>query len=281
MVRFEPVRGGLDAADLVRVAGLEAVCAVHDGVRLKLEWGVLRGRPADEVNDWVCRDGDRIVGFCGLYGFQPGEFELCGMVEPEHRRSGVARTLFASAVAAARARLPAGGQLLIVVDRAFDGGGAFAGAVGASYHSSEYSMRLTEPPTGATGLTMRQAGLSDAGFVASCLAPAFGIDPSWSMPDPARRPITMFSDGDEPVAVIHVAVEKDAARLYGFAVPPELRGRGYGGRALRQVAGGLLGDGHPAVELEVNTDNENALSLYRRSGFRLVSVIDYHALPLA
>jgi len=269
----EPVRGGLEAADLERVAELEAECVRHDGVRLKLEWSELRQRPAEHVNDWVCRDGDRVVAFCGLYSFQAGQFEVCGMVAPGFRRRGVARSLFAAMLEQARSRPSV--LLLLVVDRA----GAFAAAVGATYHHSEHSMRLTERPTGPTGLTMRQADLADAPFVAACLGDAFGVGPDWTMPDPARRPITLFFEGSRPVATIHVAHEEGVARLYGFVVPAELRGQGYGGQALRLIVGALLDAGHPAVELEVATANESALSLYRRSGFALVSTIDYHAVP--
>lgn len=278
-LRFEPVRGGLGDSALAQVAALEAACAVYDQVRLKLEWDSLRARAAGQVSDWICLDRGRLVGFCGLYGFQPGEFELCGMVGPGHRRRGIARTLFTLAVAEARARRPPADRLLVVVDRAHPDGAAFARAMGASYHNSEYSLRVTERPAGPTGLTMRAATLDDADFVARCLAPAFGLH-SWTMPDPQRRPITLFLDGDRPVAVIHVAHEAGVARLYGFAVPPDLRGHGLGGRALRLIVGTLLDSGEQAVELEVSTGSDSALSLYLRTGFRMVSTIDYFALPL-
>jgi ribosomal protein S18 acetylase RimI-like enzyme len=278
MVRVEAVAGGMDADVMAEVAGLEAACVAHEGVRLKLEWPVLANRPAGEVNEWICRESGRVVGFCGLYSFQRKEFELCGMVAPGHRRRGVATGLFTAALEQARSRLPAADRLLTVVDRA-GAGGAFAVAVGCRYHNSEYSMRLTERPDGPTGLTMRPATFDDAAFVGRCLASAFGLD-DWTMPDPARRPITLFLDGDEPVAVIHVSRDRDAGRVYGFAVPPELRGRGYGGRALRLIAAALLDEGHPAVELEVATDNEHALTLYRRCGFHLLSTLDYYVLPL-
>ncbi len=277
-LRPEPVRGGLEAADLGQVAELEAECARHDGVRLKLEWGELRRRPVEHVNDWVCRDGDRVVGFCGLYSFQTGQYEVCGMVAPGFRRRGVARSLLDAMLEQARSRPSE--RLLLVVDRAGAAAGGFAAAVGATYEHSEYSMRLTERPTGRTRLTMRPADPADAPFVAACLGEAFGVGSDWTMPDPARRPITMFFEGSRPVATMHVAYENGVARLYGFVVPAELRGQGYGGQALRLIVGALLDDGHPAVELEVATANESALSLYRRSGFELVSTIDYHAVPL-
>lgn len=279
MVWFEVVRGGMDPDTRARVAGLETACVAQDGIRLKLEWPVLRNRPADQVNEWICRDGGRVVGFCGLYSFQPGEFELCGMVAHSHRRQGIATRLFAAALGEARSRRPAADRLLVVIDRVSKSGGAFATAVGCAYHGTEYSMRLTERPDGATGLTMRQATPADAEFVGRCLASGFGLD-DWTMPDPEQRPITMFLDGDDPVAVIHVSRDEDAGRVYGFAVPQELRGRGYGGRALRLIANTLLDEGHPAVELEVATENEHALTLYRRSGFHLTSTLDYYALPL-
>jgi ribosomal protein S18 acetylase RimI-like enzyme len=107
-----------------------------------------------------------------------------------------------------------------------------------------------------------------------------GLDATWAMPDPAIRPIMVFSAGPTPVAVLHVATEGDLGRIYGFAVPSELRGKGHGGSALRMITQKLYADGMRAVELEVATENDHALMLYRRNGFNLVSTLDYHALPI-
>ncbi len=60
-----------------------------DGGRLKLEWGRLRGRSGDRVEDLLWWEGDRLVGFLGIYGFETVP-ELAGMVSRTRAGAGSA-----------------------------------------------------------------------------------------------------------------------------------------------------------------------------------------------
>src|SRR5437660_1370056 len=76
---------GLSSRELEAVAGLEQRVVAADGGRLKLEWGVLRARSGLEVEDLLWWDGERLVGFLGLYAFGPATVEIAGMVDPDAR----------------------------------------------------------------------------------------------------------------------------------------------------------------------------------------------------
>lgn len=67
------------------------------------------------------------------------------------------------------------------------------------------------------------------------------------------------------------------ARLYSFAVDPKLRGRGLGRRLLEECERIACERGAIYMRLEVRSDNEAAIAMYRDMGYRKFSVAeDYY-----
>jgi ribosomal protein S18 acetylase RimI-like enzyme len=272
---------GLDAAQLAAIAALEAACA-PDG-RLKLEWPTLRNRPAAEVNDLLLVQGDEIVGFLGLYRFgRP--LELTGMVHPAARRCGIGRRLLAAALALPIAT--AAEEVLLVADRASEAGAAFALAAGAVFAHAEHFMTLAAgglpavDRRGAGDVTLRRATEADLPFLSG------GLEFSQrDLPPPGDDPasfVAVIEQGGEPVGTIRS--ERDAGGatiLYGFEVVATRRGRGIGRAALRMTIEEVRRAGATAVSLEVLTDNERALGIYRDAGFETVTTMDYYRLAPA
>jgi ribosomal protein S18 acetylase RimI-like enzyme len=268
---------GLDAAQLAAIAALEAACA-GDG-RLKLEWPTLRSRPTGDVNDLLFVDGEEVVGFLGLYRF--GEpLELTGMVHPAARRRGIGRGLLAAALALPVAA--AAGEILLVADRASTAGGPFAVAAGGVFaHAEHFMTRGTEPPAeggaGAGGVTIRRATEADLPFLAG------GLDFSQrSLPPPGDDPasfVAVIERAGDQVGTIRSEREAGGdAVLYGFEVARSRRGEGIGRAALRLAIEEVLREGASGVSLEVLTDNDRALGIYRDAGFELVTTMDYYRL---
>jgi hypothetical protein len=81
---------GLTPGDLRAVAELERQVVKADGGRLKLEWENLRSRRGDRVEDLLWWEGERLLGFLGIYTFGESP-ELAGMVAPDVRGRGSAR----------------------------------------------------------------------------------------------------------------------------------------------------------------------------------------------
>lgn len=279
---------GLAPGDLAQVEALAAACTAFDGGRLKLEWRTLRSRPAGELNDflWIHPQAG-VVGFLGLYGFRPDQVEICGMVHPDHRRQGIFSRLFDAALAELQGRGTP--KALLVVDRSFASGSAFARSRGADVEHSEHRMVLVrEPETAAADplVATRAAELSDAPFILGCIAEAFDV-PVGNLEDEElevlarRHPGTFVIErAGEPVGTIRVESDGTGAGIYGFAVVPAWRGRGIGGQVLSELVSGLLSDGYDRVGLEVETENDSALHLYRRCGFEVTGTEDYYALAI-
>lgn len=266
------------------IAELEERVVAADGGRLKLEWRVLEGRSGQEIEDLLWWDGERCLGFLGLYAFGAPTVEIAGMVDPSARRGGIATALLDAALPLCLER--AYDRALLVTPRASAGGRAFAVARGAVLEHSEHALLLDGPPADGPvdpELHLRVATVADADEVARVLTAAFGApagDMAARLAEDTARTIVGERHG-EIVATVRLTREKDAGRIYGFAVGPQVQGRGIGRDVLRRVCRQLREEGAGSVGLEVEVGNDHALGLYTSLGFTRVTTEDYYELPLA
>src|SRR5450432_333490 len=133
---------GLSQTELVAIERLMQICNAYEGLDLKINLQILRSRPHDEINDFLYYEQDVLVGFLGLYSFNPHEGEISGMVHPSFRRKGIFTALFRAALEECQHRNIA--RLLLIVEHASLSGQAFAGSLATTYDHSEYKMVLEE-----------------------------------------------------------------------------------------------------------------------------------------
>jgi ribosomal protein S18 acetylase RimI-like enzyme len=278
----EHVRG-LTERELDAVDELERQVVAADGGRLKLEWNFLRGRTGDQVEDLLWWEDGRLLGFLGLYGFGT-PVELAGMVAPDAGGRGIASALLDAALTLCRAR----GQerVLLVVPRGSPGGRVLALGRGGTLDHSEHALVLADDPVGterASGVSLRSAAADDGPFITRLLEVGFGLPVAESAniqaSSQARRTWVVEHDGD-PVGTLAISPHDNGAGIYGFVIDPARQGRGLGREALRQMCVRLRKDGAERIELEVEVENERALTLYTTIGFTAVTTEDYYSLPL-
>lgn len=273
---------GLGEDSLSQIKGLDEICGRSEPLHMKLNWEMLETRPENEVNDLLWYENGQLAGFLGLYGFGtvPEELELTGMVHPDFRRRGIFSRLFAEAVTISRAR--GAKRLLLISERQSSSGAGFAGNAGLTYDFSEYRM-ICQTPTKAAltphAFTLRPAEETDKTFLIaldeSCFGNTFG--------DCYERELGHLyvaeADGSA-IGKIGLEYEKGMGYVFGVAVRPEQRGRGYGRAMLTTVLKKHFDTRDTPVILEVAVKNENALSLYKSCGFEMLTVYDYYALTL-
>ncbi|HWD68929.1 MAG TPA: GNAT family N-acetyltransferase [Solirubrobacteraceae bacterium] len=274
---------GLNDSALEAIAGLERRVVAADSGRLKLEWGTLRSRPADEVRDLLAWEDNRLVGFLGIYGHSWKHLELTGMVDPATRRRGIGRALFDAVLPLCREQRK--DRLLLVVPRSSPAGAAFARGRGMSFEHSEHALALRERPQQASAterIELRAATTGDIPVLSKLYDDAFHdgghVDPS-RLTSERSRTLLICCD-DEPVGTITVAREARRGAVYGFAVAPAWRGRGIGRQVLRRVCQQQFDGGAERVDLEVEVENDGALGLYTSVGFTLEATDDYYELIL-
>jgi ribosomal protein S18 acetylase RimI-like enzyme len=271
----------LTADDLAAIADLERRVIGHDGGRLKLEWATLQQRSGDQVDDLLCTDGDRLVGFLGIYGFGGPDLEFAGMVDPAVRRRGIATSLLheAQQIAHDRGR----SRALLVAPRSTPAGAAFARAQGAEIEHSEHFLALdgTPPPANAT-VTLRPANDDDRAGMSRILSAAFGFPHEDSGPlEQSPSQWTLVAERDESVVgTVRLTFDDGIGSIYGLAVDPPVQGHGIGRQILTQACRDLRARGAHRVTLEVAVDNDRALELYLSVGFRQEATEDYFAVPV-
>lgn len=277
---------GLSEDHLGAIARLEAACA-GDG-RLKLEWETLRSRPTDQPRDflWVAEPRDEVVGFLGLYNFGTGLTEVCGMVHPEYRRTGIFSRLLAASESRALPYETAGEsdqvQRLVVVNRDSETGRQLALSIGAALEHSEYEMVLGRPCSPEQfrrheELVVRDARESDRETLAVVLAAAFSTGDGQPLESVNIAGVTAIEYRGVTVGMLRASAGPEGAWISGFAIAPEMRGRGFGHQVLAEVVHALVESGASKVSLDVATDNARALGLYTDIGFEQVGAMDYYA----
>ncbi len=274
---------GLSPQALDAIAELERCVVEADGGRLKLEWGTLRRRSTDRVQDLLWWEDERLLGFLGFYSFGPW-LELAGMVAPEARGRGIATELLDAA--GALYRTAAYRRVLLIVPRSSVAGRDLAERRGGVLDHSEHALVLSGAPTTGSderAINLRPATAADVATVAHLLEAGFG-DPA---PDVAKR---LHAPGEQTLVVelersavgtMRVTRDGSAAGVYGFVVHPSLQGQGIGRAALRCACERLRADGAQRIQLEVEVENDRALGLYTSIGFAPVTTEDYYAMPLS
>ena len=271
----------LTPADLDALAALERRVLAHDATPLKLEWTYIREQRT--VAALLARDdGGALVGYLGVYSFGgPPEAELIGMVDPEHRRKGVATALLAEAMRVCSDRRLS--HRLLVIPRGGVAATRFITSLAATRKHSEYSLRREGAPRRVPEdpqTRVRNATPLDRADRIRILTAGFG-------PPPAGMLDRLHGDGLRTVMVEHAGVAVGTAALRslgdegssnGFALDTKYRGRGIGRDALGRFCAQLAEAGAVAVRLEVAVDNERALNLYTSTGFAPVSTEDYYLL---
>lgn len=271
---------GLTPEALEAVAELERQVVEADGGRLKLEWDSLRSRSGDRVEDLLWWEGERLLGFLGIYTFGESP-ELAGMVAPDARGRGIGSALLAAAVPLCRER---GDRppLLIVPRQSVEGKRLALRRGGTLDHSEHHLVLFGQPSSGPhwPEISLRPATGADVPLVVSLLERGFG----WSGPDDLGDRMKRTALVELRGAVVGTLfLERDdeqEASIFGFVIDPSLQGRGIGRAALRQTCEQLHADGARRISLDVDVANDRALGLYTSIGFTPVTTEDYFALPL-
>lgn len=282
-------RQTLAAGDLAAIRALAERCNRADGLDLKLNWDLMQTRSPEVASDFFARDGGRLIGYAALDG-DGAELELTGMVEPDHRRRGIFGALVAAARQECRRRGTA--RLLLVSERASASGRAFATATGGRFAFAEYRLALasaTVPALPAEPVRLRRVGPADVGLLAELQARYYaapGETPAVDeqgvarrVQEPGSRYYLAYVRG-ELVGSIGAITEEGQVYIRGVGILPEHRRRGHGRRMLLATIAALRAEGQTRFALDVVTENERALDLYRSCGFREANVYEYYDTPL-
>jgi ribosomal protein S18 acetylase RimI-like enzyme len=268
------------------VERLRGACRAADGIDPPFFLDA-PGGGQDAVTSFGVHDKGELIGFAHLP--DDPEPEACAMVHPAARRHGIGRELVAAMSAESRRRgLPA---FVLVNDAGSAAGAAFLSANGAGRLFSEYRLQrdravVDDSPRLHPNLVLVPAGPDATELLVRIRAAAFG-DPIAATRDSIqrrlgegnRRYFLGLLDG-EPIGLLRTGAWSGFADVTSFGVLPRHQGRGYGRQMLLAAVDLLRREGWQRIQIEVETENDRALGLYRTCGFAVIAKFDYHRLPV-
>lgn len=259
--------------DISEILMLKEKCERRLGIGIVLGEEFLRSLDKEGVGALAFKKEGRLVGFVFFYSFDREEVEASLFVDPDDDWKDVGSSLLEAMREESRRR--GNERLLVMNDRRFPSGAQMIMEKGGKPAFSEHRMEADDAriPT-SLHIDLFLVGNDDASLIAveqACHGRFY------SKPD--QRRYLAISEG-KAIGKIDVLVEGSTADLTGFCVIPELRGRGYGKAILQTMIKTMRVEGKDRIILDVQTDNDVALSLYLKSGFRKDFTLDYYAISL-
>lgn len=277
-------KSSLEAEDVAQIKELEEVCNRAEGIRIKFNWSMMQTRDAAYQSDFCFYHEGRLVGYAPLDRFGSA-FEVTAAVLPAFRRQGIFRLLFEAARQEAQ-RCQAS-ELLLVSYPGSQAGTAALAHLEVIYKNSEYHMEAqatTLPVLTASALDLEEVTAANVVQLSRLLTASFE-DARWNTPDALLKDLQR-EDGRyfiarlerEAIGQIGVIAENDSVYIRAVGIVPEWRGRGYGRQLLATTVQKMQAEGHTHFELDVATNNRQALSLYQSCGFEATTVYDYYTV---
>ena len=81
--------------------------------------------------------------------------------------------------------------------------------------------------------------------------------------------------------MIGIYIEEKKYYIHGFCIDPKYRNRGLGRQTLNYIVKKSYNmKPEKEIIIEVQADNINALALYKKAGFQIITAYDYSRLPI-
>lgn len=286
------LRENLDTKSYTHINNLQKLCLEHDRTTLKLELDYklsrAEGKPGSlkTINEFMCYDGELLIGYIGICDFGGVEIEVNGMVHPDYRKKGIFKILFSFVKNEWSKRRAS--RMLLLSDRNSLAGQAFIkGLSGVKYEHTEYEMFLQrdmKQELNPSKVVLRKATGSDTREISRQNSIYFeqeSQDENMLIPEEEAKAgmiIYIAEANNCAIGKIHLDISSDVGGIYGLGVLPEYRRKGYGRDILTLGIAELKSNGFKEIMLQVNVNNEKALDLYRSCGFEVASTMDYHEL---
>ncbi|MGD7054327.1 GNAT family N-acetyltransferase [Sutcliffiella horikoshii] len=265
---------------LQQIKGLKLVCEKEVGYELKLNEDMLETRDGKSKEDFFHYEEGRLVGFLGCYGFG-NKIEMTGMVHPDYRRKGIFTKLFDEAMAEVKKREIS--TILLNAPSPSQSAKEFLKRIPCTFEVAEYQMKWVAGELHDDPAVIIRPSTSEDDFESEIQleVACFGFTEQEArsfnqrMKELNSEDMFIIEAEGQTAGKIRVSETNGEAWIYGFAVAPELQGKGIGRKALSKVVKMETEKGLP-VFLEVEARNAHALRLYESCGFRSYHSQDYY-----
>jgi ribosomal protein S18 acetylase RimI-like enzyme len=279
---FIKLKERIDKSDFNDINNLKDACIDYDKIHLKLEIdyklsnGEKYGNNMNKINEFMFYDDNKLVGYAGICDFGGDEIEVNGMVHPEYRRRGIFTRLFSLVKDEFNKRDSKG--MLLLSDNNSIGGISFIKRITDDYHHSEYDMNLDMDvihKENFDNLVFRKVVKEDIAKIARENLKFFNDN---DIDGILFDSTYVLETGNVIIGKVRLEIVDNIGGIYGLEVLPEYRGKGYGRELLIRSINKLKESKVNAINLQVETKNNNALNLYKSCGFKVNYTMDYYIL---
>ncbi|NYB75366.1 GNAT family N-acetyltransferase [Sedimentibacter hydroxybenzoicus DSM 7310] len=221
-------------------------------------------------------DGNMLAGYAGIGSFGGEALEVNGMVHPDYRKKGIFTRLFSLVKDEFYKRKS--NEMLLLSDNNSAAGIEFIKKAGGEYHHSEYDMNLDMDVINELrfdDLTFRKIIYSDIRKISEA---DFEFLNESDIEELLLSPTYIVEKDDALIGKTRLEINDNIGGIYGLEVLPEYRGKGYGRELLLLSIIGLKEGNAEAITLQVETNNKNALNLYKSCGFKENYTMDYYSI---
>ena len=248
----------------------------------KTAWEDYRLNHDYHYGDFLCMEGEHLVGYIGICNFGNMPIEVNGMVAPDYRRKGIFSKLF-DYVCVEWHQLDNQGMLLLT-NKDEPSGQGFVNHQNGDYSHTEYEMILDlnkYQDIFKENITLRLAKNQDVQEIAyqNSLYNFCDYDEALTLKPEVEAERGMFIymaiHQHKIVGKVHIQIDGGSGGIFGLGVVPSYRKRGFGRIILQRAIDLILDKSIKHIYLQVEASNQNALDLYTSSGFHIVSAMDY------
>ena len=279
---FIKLKERIDKSDFNDINNLNNACIDYDKIHLKLEIDYKLSNNEkysnnmNKINEFMFYDDNKLVGYAGICDFGGDEIEVNGMVHPEYRRRGIFTRLFSLVKDEFNKRDSKG--MLLLSDNNSIGGISFIKRITDDYHHSEYDMNLDMDvihKENFDNLVFRKVVKEDIAKIARENLKFFNDN---DIDGILFDSTYVLETGNVIIGRVRLEIVDNIGGIYGLEILPEYRGKGYGRELLIRSINKLKESKVNAINLQVETKNNNALNLYKSCGFKVNYTMDYYIL---
>lgn len=279
----------INKKDYDDIKKLEEYCAYTDNISFKLELEFKLNHIKQSangiagINEFMFYTEDLLIGYIGIGDFGGDALEVNGMVHPDYRKKGIFTRLYSLVIDEWKKRKQR--EILLLCDNKSASGIKFINNVCDTYDHSEYDMVLnleSMPRLKQDNVNLRKASLTDSIKVAQMDSVFFNMevkeDDEFIIENIENGTTFIATANDEEVGKVRLELTDGVGGIYGLGIMPDFRGKGYGRELLLNSVLKLIEMGAEKIILQVETNNKDALNLYKSCGFKENYRMDYYKL---
>ena len=280
---FFKLKENLNNNDFNDINDLKSICFVHDNTNLKIEIDYKLSNVAKNndktssiINEFMLYDENKLIGYAGICDFGGEEIEVNGMVHPDYRRKGIFTRLFSLLKDEFNKR--DNKAMLLLSDNNSVSGIEFIKNMTDDFSHSEYDMNLDMDATqneSFDNLIFRKALIGDINKIKEANFEFFSVN---DIEDISSGITYLLETDNIIIGKVRLEAIDNNGGIYGLEILPKYRGNGYGRELLILSIKKLKESNVKIINLQVETDNKNALNLYKSCGFKENYTMDYYRL---